>query len=76
MRHLCSILIFLKILRIHYYRTEGVKDKLNLERPKIANLIAHTASAGSGIGGNHYKQNTPSGHTISQPTISGQRDLQ
>ena len=47
------------------FENYGVKDKLNLERPKIANLIAHTASAGSGIGGNHYMQNTPSGHTIS-----------
>ena len=58
------------------FENYGVKDKLNLERPKIANLIAHTASVGLGIGGNHYRQNTPSGHTISQPTISGQRDLQ
>ena len=56
------------------FENYGVKDKLNLERPKIANLIAHSAC--SGIGGNHYRQNTPSSHTISQPTMSGQRDLQ
>ena len=56
------------------FENYGVKDKLNLEWPKIANLIAHSAS--SGIGGNHYRQNTSLGHTISQPTMSGQRDLQ
>ena len=58
------------------FENYGVKDKLNLERPKIANIIAHTASASSVIGDNHYRQNTSLGHTMSQPTMSGQRDLQ